>query len=162
VGGDFRNLLNALAHVNEEALAAILPFRPGAKGLHLPEALGHMVDALSAAERLALFKRYGGRLKPEEETEAARLSKQGLAQAEAALRQRATAILDVHQTELDELAASLLEGGSLERYLVVLDDPLKETLAAEMLAPVVNAPAPDAPAPPKRGLSGFFSWLFKR
>ncbi len=159
VGGDFRSLLNALAHVNEEVLATILPFRPGAKGLHLPEALGHLVDTLSASERLALFKRYGGRLKPEEEADAARLSKQGLAQAEAGLRERATAVIDFHQTELNELAASLLEGGSLERYLVVLDDPLKETLAAEILAPLVSAPTPDAP-PPKKG--GMFSWLFKR
>ncbi len=159
VGGDFRSLLNALAHVNEEVLATILPFRPGAKGLHLPEALGHLVDTLSASERLALFKRYGGRLKPEEEADAARLSKQGLAQAEAGLRERAAAVIDFHQTELNELAASLLEGGSLERYLVVLDDPLKETLAAEILAPLVSAPAPAAP-PPKKG--GLLSWLFKR
>ena len=48
VGGDFRTLLNALAHVDEEALAGILPFRPGSKGLHLPEALGQLVDALPA------------------------------------------------------------------------------------------------------------------
>ena len=162
VGGDFRNLLNALAHVNEEVLAAVLPFRPGAKGLHLPEALGHLIDSLSASERLALFKHYGGRLKTDEEAEAARLSKQWLAQAEAGLRERATAVLDFHQTELDELAASLLEGGSLERYLVVLDDPLKETLAAEILTPVVSAPAAVAPAPKKGAFSRLFSWLFKR
>jgi hypothetical protein len=39
VGGDFRKLLNALSHVDEEALAEVLPFRRGAKGLHLIEAL---------------------------------------------------------------------------------------------------------------------------
>ena len=159
VGGDFRNLLNALAHVNEEVLAKILPFRPGAKGLHLPEALGHLIDTLSASERLALFKRYGGRLKPEEEADAARLSKQGLNEAESALRAKAAVLLDFHRTELDELAASLLEGGELERYLVVLDDPLKETIAAEILTPVVSAPPPAAPEMKK---GGFFSWLFKR
>jgi hypothetical protein len=162
VGGDFRSLLNALAHVNEEALATILPFRPGAKGLHLPEALGHLIDTVPEAERLALFRRYGGRLKPDEEAQAARLSKQGLVEAEAALRQRAAAILDFHQTELDELAASLLEGGSLERYLIVLEDPLKETLAAELLAPVVNAPTSAEEPAKRRGLSGFFAWLFRR
>jgi len=162
VGGDFRNLLNALAHVNEEVLATILPFRPGAKGLHLPEALSHLIDTLSASERLALFKHYGGRLKPEEEAEAARLSKQGLAETESALRAKSAVLLEFHRTELDELAASLLEGGSLERYLVVIDDPLKETIAAEILTPVVNAPTPAAPAPKKGGLSRLFSWLFKR
>ena len=39
VGGDFRKLLNALSHVDEAALAEVLPFRRGHKGLHLVEAL---------------------------------------------------------------------------------------------------------------------------
>ncbi|MBI5768843.1 MAG: hypothetical protein HZA93_13680 [Verrucomicrobia bacterium] len=39
VGGDFKKLLNALSHVDEAALAEALPFRRGAKGLHLVEAL---------------------------------------------------------------------------------------------------------------------------
>jgi len=39
VGGDFRKLVNALSHVDEESLAEVLPFRPGAKGLHLIECL---------------------------------------------------------------------------------------------------------------------------
>lgn len=39
IGGDLRRMLNALAHVDEPALASILPFRPGAQGLHLAEAL---------------------------------------------------------------------------------------------------------------------------
>lgn len=41
VGGDFRKLLNALSNLDEATLAEILPFRKGAKGLHLIEALGH-------------------------------------------------------------------------------------------------------------------------
>lgn len=41
VGGDFRKLLNALSHVDEKSLAEVLPFRPGQKGLHLVEAVGH-------------------------------------------------------------------------------------------------------------------------
>ena len=39
IGGDFRKLLNALANLDEGTLAEILPFRKGAKGLHLVEAL---------------------------------------------------------------------------------------------------------------------------
>jgi hypothetical protein len=39
VGGDFRKLLNSLSHIDESALSEILPFRMGAKGLHLVEAL---------------------------------------------------------------------------------------------------------------------------
>jgi hypothetical protein len=39
IGGDFRKLLNALAHLDEGTLTDILPFRKGTKGLHLVEAL---------------------------------------------------------------------------------------------------------------------------
>jgi hypothetical protein len=39
VGGDFKRLLNALSHVDEATLAQLLPFRRGAKGLHLIECL---------------------------------------------------------------------------------------------------------------------------
>lgn len=53
VGGDFRKLLNALSHVDEQALAEVLPFRPGAKGLHLIEALALAAASPAAAERAA-------------------------------------------------------------------------------------------------------------
>ncbi|MBX3751710.1 MAG: hypothetical protein KF897_16645 [Opitutaceae bacterium] len=39
VGGDFKRLLNALSHIDEKTLAELLPFRPGATGLHLLECL---------------------------------------------------------------------------------------------------------------------------
>ena len=164
VGGDFRILLNALAHVNEEALATILPFRAGSKGLHLPEALGQMLDQVPLGERLALFKRFGGRLKPEEETQAARLNKEELKQAEAALREQAARVIDFYKAELGELTVSLKEGGSLERYLVVMEDPNKEALAAELLEPMTGAAdAGTAEAPTKKGgLGGFFSRLFRK
>jgi hypothetical protein len=52
VGGDFRKLLNALSHVDEQALSEVLPFRPGAKGLHLIEALGLATGAAVPADRV--------------------------------------------------------------------------------------------------------------
>ncbi len=39
VGGDFRKLLNALSHVDENGLREVVPFRVGATGLHLFECL---------------------------------------------------------------------------------------------------------------------------
>lgn len=54
VGGDFRKLLNALSHVDEAALAEVLPFRRGSKGLHLVEALAQVAPAADATERAAL------------------------------------------------------------------------------------------------------------
>lgn len=54
VGGDFKKLLNALSHVDEGALAEVLPFRRGAKGLHLVEALAQAARAPDAAARAEL------------------------------------------------------------------------------------------------------------
>lgn len=54
VGGDFKKLLNALSHVDEAALAEVLPFRRGAKGLHLIEALALATRAPDAVERAEL------------------------------------------------------------------------------------------------------------
>ncbi|HUL54233.1 MAG TPA: hypothetical protein VLT83_12565 [Opitutaceae bacterium] len=165
VGGDFRTLLNALAHVNEEALAAILPFRPGSKGLHLPEALGLLVAAMPVGERLALFKRFGGRLTAEEQAKMARLDKNELRQVEAGLRERAARIFGVFQSEFDELTASLKEGGSLDRYLVVLEDPVQEALAMELLEPALRtagAPLSADEAGKRGGLRGLLTRWFKK
>ena len=52
VGGDFRRLLNALANVDESVLAEILPFRKGAKGLHLPEAAAQALKSPNPPERM--------------------------------------------------------------------------------------------------------------
>jgi len=54
VGGDFRKLLNALSHVDEAALAEVLPFRRGHKGLHLIEAMAQAARAKDGAARAEL------------------------------------------------------------------------------------------------------------
>ncbi|MSU50270.1 MAG: hypothetical protein EXS37_14485 [Opitutus sp.] len=51
VGGDFKKLLNALSHVDEGALAEVLPFRRGHKGLHLIEAMAQAVGASNGPAR---------------------------------------------------------------------------------------------------------------
>jgi hypothetical protein len=53
VGGDFRKLLNSLSHIDERTLAECVPFRPGAKGLHLLEALAQAASSPAPAERSA-------------------------------------------------------------------------------------------------------------
>jgi hypothetical protein len=58
VGGDFKKLLNALSHVDETVLSEALPFRRGAKGLHLVEALAQATrsqDPAKHAERAAAW-----------------------------------------------------------------------------------------------------------
>lgn len=54
VGGDFRKLLNALSHVDEAALADVLPFRRGQKGLHLIEAVAQAARRPDGAARTEL------------------------------------------------------------------------------------------------------------
>jgi hypothetical protein len=54
VGGDFRKLLNALSNVDEAVLAEVLPFRRGAKGLHLIEAVAQAAKTPDAAARVEL------------------------------------------------------------------------------------------------------------
>jgi hypothetical protein len=163
VGGDLRTFLNALAHVNETALAAILPFRPGSKGLHLPEALGQLVSTLPVGERLALFKRWGGELTEAEAAEAADVSKQQLAEMEAALRERANGVFRLLPGELAALPARIAESGSLERYLVVLGDPQKEALAAKLLEPMISPPDTASTEGPtgKAGKGGLFAALLR-
>lgn len=51
VGGDFKKLLNALSYVDEAALTEVLPFRRGAKGLHLVEATGQATRAANPPAR---------------------------------------------------------------------------------------------------------------
>ena len=58
VGGDFKKLLNALSHVDEAAIAEVLPFRRGAKGLHLVESLAQATrspNPLTHAEQAAAW-----------------------------------------------------------------------------------------------------------
>lgn len=54
VGGDFKKLLNALSHVDENALAEAVPFRRGHKGLHLVEAVGHAARSQDGPGRTEL------------------------------------------------------------------------------------------------------------
>jgi hypothetical protein len=162
VGGDFRRLLNAVAHVNEEVLATVLPFRVGTKGLHLLEALNQLIEAHSEGERLALAKRLGRRLKPEEEAKARSFDSEHLQRMAESLRLRAAPLFQRFKGERDALIAAVNAGTSLERSLMVLHDPLKESLVAALVAPVIRGPGGAPAAPKKGGLAGFFSRLFKR
>ncbi len=57
VGGDFRRLLNALSHIDEKTLAELLPFRPGATGLHLLECLAQTARVSDPAAKEARVKK---------------------------------------------------------------------------------------------------------
>jgi len=148
VGGDFRTLLNALAHVNEEVLAKMLPFRVGAKGLHLAEALKQVIETLPAGQRLALFKRLGGKVKPEDAEKVAPMEKAELKQLEAGVRERATPLFEVFGDEVRALRETVAKGETVDRQLAVLADPVLEKIAAALLEPVAGAAEAEAEAEP--------------
>jgi hypothetical protein len=138
VGGDFRELLNALAHKDEETLARFLPFRPGAKGLHLLEALALEACALDAAGRAAVA--------------ANPLS------APAAVRARVSRLVAWFPSELDGLRASSSAGAPAAQLVAPLSDAGLQPAVAGLLQP--HLPPPPAPAAtPKRS---FWSRLFAR
>lgn len=128
VGGDFRELLNALSHIDERALGRLLPFRPGSKGLHLVEGVAMIARPLPASAR---------------------------AEPPLSIHERVTTLVRHFSGEAAELRAQVRGGTSLERIVVVLNDPEIEPAVAELLRPHL-APAPVAPA--KK--TGWMSRLF--
>ncbi len=162
IGGDFRALLNALSHGDEEGIGQFLPFRKGSSGLHLQEALGLAAAAVGRPEQVALAKAYGAKLAGTEAA-AAGLSADAQARAEQRVQTAVNATLDWFKDAAAALVAKLNAGGSLERELVVIGDPVREAIAARFfragLAAKLNSSAA-APVAPKKG--GLFSRLFGR
>lgn len=169
VGGDFRGLLNALAHADEKALAGFLPFRAGAKGLHLPEALGVGVRRLKPADFAGMLKKFGKRsLTPEQEKEGARATRDSLHRAEQELLRHYAEVEGKFGTEFAEFRKLVKDGGGVERYFMVLQEPDRELVAARMAVTYVKTGAPAAkpvataaqPAAAAQKKGGLFGWLF--
>ena len=139
VGGDFRDLLNALAQKDEAGLARLLPLRPGTPGLHLPEAVALAARPLPEAVRAAVAKA------PDT--------------ASPELRARVARSVAYFTPQLTALVAAVTAGSTLEREVSRLHDPALEPAVAALLR--VHMPAPPAPAvaPPR---PSFFRRLFGR
>jgi hypothetical protein len=135
VGGDFRELLNALSHVDEKMVAKYLPFRPGQPGLHLIEAVGALVRELSDIQREALAKRG--------------------ASAPPGLAGKVGELLGYFSEELASIKSRVESGTPLSREVMVLQDPPIEPLVAKLLEPEVGAAIPEKK-------SGWFARLFGR
>ena len=99
VGGDFRKLLNALSHVDEGALAEVLPFRRGQKGLHLVEAMAHAArapDGPARAERATTWFRDEVAAMEKELSNGGSLERQFVVINNPALEKRAIELLRPH------------------------------------------------------------------
>jgi hypothetical protein len=167
IGGDFRALLNALSHGDELGIGQFLPFRKGALGLHLPEALGLAVARLSRGDQVALAKAYGARIPTADAASAKTLSPEQKTKLENGLRAQFTAVFLWFSPQKKAMIDQLNGGTTLERYLVVINDPVREAvvakIAGEMVKSEVKAPVETSAAADegeKKG--GFFSRLFGR
>lgn len=162
IGGDFRALLNALSHGDEAGIGRFLPFRRGVPGLHLPEALGLAVETLSRAEQLGWGRQLGAKLPPAESTFAVPLSVEEQAKLAASLRPAIAATLAWFKDQREALLAEVRAGGSLERSLVVIGDPVREAIAAHLVRLEVGSSlVPERGAVSKRS-GGFLARLFGR
>lgn len=162
LGGDFRNALNALTHGDEDGIGQFLPFRKGSTGLHLPEALGLISASLPRPEQLGLAKAYGAKLSPSDAAAAKSLTKEQVAKLESGLRVTLNAALDWFKDQKPALVKHLENGGTYERYFVVINDPAREAIAVKLTSSVLQvsakAAAPSTTAEPKKG--GIFGRLF--
>jgi hypothetical protein len=163
LGGDFRHALNSLTHGDEEGLGQFLPYRKGSSGLHLAEAIGLVSAGLPRAEQLALGKYYGAKLNPVDAAAAKPMTREQAEKHEGLMRTAVVTALDWFKDEKAALLKQLADGGTLERFFVVLNDPARESIAVRMTAgQLKRASVSTASAPAVKKKGGFFSRLFGR
>lgn len=144
IASEFRDLLNAVSHIDEQALARLLPFRPKSVGLHFIEGLAHLVRPLDASKRAALVRDPAAALP-------------------AAARARADRLAAYFSGQLLELRAARVAGTPLGRLVAPLDEIEIEPAVAALLGPYLNPPAADAGAgPAQTAKRGFFRGLIDR
>ncbi|MCX6936599.1 MAG: hypothetical protein NTU80_01685 [Verrucomicrobia bacterium] len=137
IGGDFRELLNALAQKDETSLAKLLPLRAGYPGLYLPETIALSVRALSAPARTALL--------------------QNPATLPAELRNRTAHAVAYFSAAHADMCTAISAGAPPARLVADIPDHTLHALVLELLRP--HLPTPPAPpaTPAKRS---FFRRLF--
>ena len=165
LGGDFRNALNALTHGDEEGIGVFLPYRKGSTGLHLPEAIGLVPASLPRIDQVSLAKAYGAKLSNSDGAVAKPMSKDQIEKLESMMLVTVNSALDWFKDGKAALLKHLADGGSYERYFVVLNEPVREAIAAKLLsiafknvAKTSPSAAPAATTEAKKG--GFFSKMF--
>ncbi|MBI2518362.1 MAG: hypothetical protein HYV95_15890 [Opitutae bacterium] len=165
LGGDFRAALNALTHGDEEGIGQFLPFRKGATGLHLPEAIGLLAAALSRIDQVSLGKHYGARVNPSDASFVKPLTAEQADKLLSSLKANAVAAFAWFKDEKAAMLKALHDGTTLERYFVTINDPAREAIAVHLTAAVlaseisgIKGATVSAPTEKK----GLFSRLFGR
>lgn len=163
LGGDFRNALNALTHGDEEGIGVFLPYRKGATGLHLAEAIGLIPAGLPRPDQLGLAKAFGAKLSPADAAAARTLTKEQVEKHESMMRVTLGTALEWFKDGKEALLKHVSEGGTYERYFVVINDPAREAIAVRLASAALKSQVKAAAAPaaaPQEKKGGFFSRLF--
>ncbi len=161
LGGDFRNALNALTHGDEEGIGQFLPYRKGTTGLHLAETIGLIPAGLPRADQLGLAKAYGARLPAADAAAARTLSKEQIEKHEGMMRVTLNAAFERFKEAKAALVKQVSEGGSFERYFVVINDPAREAIAVRLASTALKGQVTTAaPVASEEKKGGFFSRLF--
>jgi len=165
LGGDFRAALNALTHGDEEGIGQFLPYRKGSTGLHFPEAVGIIAAALPRPDQLGLAKAYGAKLSPADAAAARPLSKDQIEKHEGMLRVTLNTAFEWFKDGKQSVIKHVSDGGTYERYFMVINDPTREAIAVRLVSSVLKdqikaGAASTVVVPEKKG--GFFSRLFGR
>ena len=163
LGGDFRSALNALTHGDEQGIGVFLPYRKGSTGLHLAEAIALIPAGLPRADLLGLAKACGARLTPTDAAAARTLTKEQVEKHEGLMRVTANAALEWFKSDKAMLIKHVSDGGTYERYFVVVNDPVREAIAVKLASSLLKnsitvAPSVEAAGTEKKG--GFFSKFF--
>ena len=164
VGGDFRELLNALAHLDEQGLQKFLPIRPGQKGVFLLEALLAAYRAQPERLQPALSSMLGG-ASVSATAKGKGLDEAELAEGERVLREHIATVVGWFGPQLADMKRDLAAGQSLERLLASLNDPASEKIVSALLQPHLGGVSHGRPAQSVAGREkkrGFFARLFGR
>jgi hypothetical protein len=135
VGGDFRSLLNSLSHIDEQQIKTFLPIRAGHKGLHFIEAVAAVVAGMSAIARRSFAA-----------SDSAASDK---------VSQQVAVLAKYFADQVQALDERIVQGFSLSRELMVLQNPETEPLVAKLVQPYLSNVVPVKK-------SGWFARLFGR
>ncbi len=165
LGGDFRNALNALTHGDEDGIGQFLPYRKGSTGLHLAEAIGLIPAGLPRGDQLSLAKAYGAKLSNSDAAAAKSIGKDQVEKLESMMRVTTNTALEWFKDDKEKLIKLISDGGSYERYFVVINDPAREAIAVKLASNALKGVAKAAPASASAAASddkkgGFFSKFF--
>lgn len=139
IGGEFRELLNAVVQIDGDTLSTLLPFRRKASGLYLIESIGLLLSRLGVEERMLIAR--------------------APASAPLELRAEIARRCDYFSEQVAHLRTQLHQGAPLSRLVVSLDDLSSEAAVSSLLDLYLNPPALPAFAPTPRRRRRLLDWF---